>query len=115
MSGSMQYVQFQLQLAIRMLALGPGDIRSRLLDAYYPLHTIQKEDLPPHLQKDWQWITKQFIRFGPVKDQTGKVWIGVVEHTMRKIRNNTGVKIVERIILLDDELQKWIETAGERG
>lgn len=97
MKRSYSYANGKLLEAIQALALGPGDVRSRLEHAFMSLHILSPGDFPPELQKDWDWVVNQMTRFGPLLRADGRVWMGSVEHTMRRIRNRTGVEIARRI------------------
>lgn len=89
---------------MRTLATGKGDVRGRLLGAFMSLHTLDEEDFPEELKKDWVWIIKQLTKFGPVLDHKGEVRRGSVENTMSKIKNTTGSKIAGRIFDIGWEL-----------
>lgn len=61
------------------------------------LHTLKESDFPHDLQAEWRWVLKELTKSGPMKDSEGKVLVGSVENTMKKIRNSTGSKIASRI------------------
>jgi len=97
---TMNYVDEKLSAAVRALALGPGDMRSRLVTAHLCMHTLRDSDFPIDLQKDWRWISKQISQRGPIAGADGTVHIGSVENTMQRIQNRTAVKIAERLLAL---------------
>ena len=98
------YAQEKLYNAVRALAVGPGDVRSRLMMAYRHAHTLRPENFPEELRKDWQYIVKSLNRFKPIYDDKGVVLIGSVQHTLRRIKNRTGSKIAEKFFHLFSEL-----------
>jgi hypothetical protein len=91
------YTIEKLTNATEALTVGSGDVRSRLIAAYNCLNTLTEQDFPPNLQSDWLWIIKQLTKYGPELTRDGKVLLGPVENTMRRIQNRTGVKIAKRI------------------
>jgi hypothetical protein len=73
-------------------------------------HTLEEDDFPPELQKDWRWVMDQLTKFGPIYGQKGEIRFGSVEHTMRRVKKKTGVRIAEKLVdlyealrILDDE------------
>lgn len=96
---SKDYIIEKLTNAMEALALGAGDIRSRLITAHRCMCTLRKDDFPSHLQADWDWIKQQLTRYGPIVGPSGQIRSSV-ENTMNKIQNRTGVKIAERILKL---------------
>lgn len=97
MRRSYSYAHEKLFEALHALALGPGDVRSRLLHAYMSFHPLRAEHFPPDSQRDWAWVIGKMAKFGPLFRADGRVWKGSVEHTMSRIRNRTGVQIAQRI------------------
>ena len=110
MENRWSYADEKLSKAIRLLAILPGDVRSRLLSAFMEFHTLNDADFPPHLQRHYQWVMKQLTKCGPVLDNKGKVYRGSVEHTLSRIRNSTGAKIAERLLMLHDRIQEITRT-----
>lgn len=98
------YTREKLYVAMHTLASGRGDVRARLLSAFMSFHTLNEDDFPEEYKKDWEWITKQLTKFGPLLDHKGEVWRGSVENTMNKIKNSTGEKIAEKIFNIGWEL-----------
>jgi hypothetical protein len=100
------YVVEKLTNAMNSLALGPGDIRSRLVTAHQCMYTLSENDFPTGSQSDWRWIINQLTKNGPVMSPDGSVYMGSVANTMRSIQNRTGVKIATRISKLYWELSE---------
>lgn len=89
--------------AFYQLAIGMGDIKSRLLAASDKFWAVDPEMLPPHIKKEMIWVQNQLMRFSPVGNE------GEVKATIRRIHRSTCVKIAERVIyiysLLESELK----------
>jgi len=68
----------KLSLAICELAIGPGDVRSRLLAAALALGGLMPKDFPEHLRPDFEWVEKMLTRAGPIPI------------TLAKMQNRTG-------------------------
>jgi len=102
------YADEKLSRAVRLLAVLPGDVRSRLLHAFMEFHPLKEADFPPKLQKHYRWVMKQLTKRGPVFDHKGEVYRGSVEHTLSHIRNSTGAKIAERLVMLHDGVEEAI-------
>ena len=98
------YAQENLNDAIYALAVGHGDVRSRLITAHSACHTLSARDFPQEFQEDWQWIVQQLKRYGPIRDYKGEVETGSVEHTMRRIKNKTAARIAKKLCYLYDQL-----------
>ncbi|MQC27049.1 MAG: hypothetical protein DWG76_06350 [Chloroflexi bacterium] len=48
--------------AIYYLAIGEGDVRSRLWSAYMEFHPLSEKDFPDGLRKDYRWIMKELTK-----------------------------------------------------
>ena len=86
--------------ALRLLAVGQGDVRSRLREAYRYLRMLRKEDVPDSLRVEWNAILVALTRHGPEVGSDGKSYGTAVIHTMARIRNSTGSVIAQRIYSL---------------
>jgi hypothetical protein len=103
------YALEKLSSAVYYLAIGGGNIRSRLKTAYLEFHPVSVDDFPLHLQSDWKWIIAQLTRLGPVRDEDGVIRFGAIDHTLSKIRNSTGSEIAQRIVSLQSELEVYLQ------
>jgi hypothetical protein len=92
------YVHGKLRETIYSLAVGPGDIRKRLVQVYSGFFTLKKEQFPLEIQSDWEWIMKELKKYGPLLRDDGSIFRGSVEHTCSRIKNKTGVKIATRLL-----------------
>jgi hypothetical protein len=89
----------KLTHALHILATGKGDARQRVGHAYLACHTLTEKSFPPELVKDWQLITKEVTKLGPIVDGVGNVVVGSAENTMRNRRMTSAAaaKIAQRI------------------
>jgi hypothetical protein len=95
------YALAQLYRTRDDLAIGAGDVHSRLLNVFLShLHVLKPSDFPGKLSKDWIWIYKKLTRKGPRTNPSGEIWMGSVEHTLRFSKNSTGVQIAKKLITL---------------
>ena len=101
---SLMYANEKLTSAVHILAIGQGDVRSRLWHAYLEFHPLRKEDLPVDLQVDYEWILKQLTRYEPneLELNAGR---GVVQATLSRIKNSTGARIAQRIVELSSKIE----------
>lgn len=107
MNGDAGYALQKLELAILDLATGPGDIRSRLSSIYIShLHVVNVRDFPDELKEEWNSIIKSLTKKGPVVGTDGEIFTGSVDNTLRLMRNKTGVKIANNILVLRDRLRR---------
>ena len=98
------YAREKLGVAIETMAIGEGDVRQRLLQAYMSFHPLNSNHFPQEFQERWEWIEKQITKFGPEYDYKGEPVVGSVENTMKKIRKATGTKIAVELYALNWEL-----------
>lgn len=104
MSKSFSYANIQLKLAINDLAIGEGDIRSRLSDIYGNyFYKLNENDFPQELKNEWLNIIDSMSKLGS-RVLYGKQIHTPVENTMMRIKNKTGSRIAERIIGLKRSL-----------
>jgi hypothetical protein len=92
--------------AIRELALGRGNLRSRLIAASKKfLYMVKREDLPiDELKDDYDWIVKQLTIKEPMRDSLGNVIWGQVQVSLYRRRSSTLQQIVERIFYIRDRM-----------
>jgi hypothetical protein len=110
MDGDAGYALQKLELAIIEMATGPGDIKSRLKEAFANhLHVINENDFPCSLKPFWKDIKKQLTRKGPVHDEDGKIYIGSIPNTLHRMHKKTGSKIANNILVLRDQLIGYLE------
>lgn len=101
------YALEKFYMAMYSLAVGPGDVRSRLVAANQSFFVLTEEDFPEHLKVEWLWIDHQLTRFGPLYHE-GRIYRGAAEETMKRIKRATGVKIVKRIMHVCHELERHV-------
>lgn len=84
------------------LAVGEGDVRSRLRRIYIDhLVHLKKSDFPTDLQSDWCWIEKKLTEKGPIAGVRS-----AVDNSLCHMRNATGSKIAKKIVCLIEELDE---------
>ena len=101
MSGYL-YALEKLAAAVHCLAVGPGDVRSRLWDAFLSFHPLTEDDLPAELRPDYRWVLHELTKREPqyqvwCSPSQSLVMEGRVPANLRRMRNSTGSKIAERI------------------
>jgi len=114
MNGDSGYAFQKLPLAILILAIGKGDVRSRLSSAFYrELHVIRDGDFPASILPEWLWIKQRLTRKGPCVREDGSIYVGAVDNTLHAMRNLTGSKIAQRLIDLRDKLEGYLRDKRE--
>lgn len=94
----------KFHVALHLLAVSEGDVRSRLTEAYRHLRSLRDEDVPEELRAEWTSILRSLTRYGPEVGSDGTLFQSAIKHTMARIRNRTGKRIAERIYTLAREL-----------
>jgi len=97
-----QYAYSKISEAVNILATHPGDVRKRLSAAYCRFCEASPEMLPPHIRSELEWVREQLNRF-PARHGEG-----TLQATLRRIRNSTGVKIANRIVLVQALLESYL-------
>lgn len=104
--GQVLYAQEKFSSAVRVLATGPGDVRSRLFGAYLHFHTVRPEDLPGNLRRNFRWIIRILTRREPRYIVKGMIIDGKVKASLAQMQNRTGAKIAERIVKIEEALRR---------
>jgi len=104
-----RYAIEKMTNALGVLATHPGDVRKRLVDAFYILQTLRETDFPESLRDEWRALQRNFIRCPPVYRADGEILIGAIDASMRSIKNRTGSKIATQLYEL-----YWKLSANER-
>jgi hypothetical protein len=99
----LSYAKDKFNYAVYLLAVGPGDVRSRLKRAFIDFKPVQDQDIPDDLLEDFRSIVKELKKFEPV------VRAGGVIAAPKRIQNRTGVKIAERIYNLAARLEDYYD------
>lgn len=94
------YVMQKLTRTLESLITHLGDVRERLISAYYDFRTLTEMDFPTEYRKDWQWVMYELTKSGPLFDVEGNIWRSGVENTMKNVRRSTGSKIAKKIFEL---------------
>jgi hypothetical protein len=110
MDGDSGYALQKLELSVIDLAVGEGDVRSRLSSVYYEhLHVLKEHDFPDKFKREWASIIKALNDKGPKSDEDGVVYVGSLLNTLNRIRNKTGSKIASDIVLLSQNLRAYFD------
>jgi hypothetical protein len=104
------YARSKLGEAVEALAVGEGDVRSRIVVAMLATSALTEADFPEELRADWEWIIRETTKAGPALGTDGTVYQGATERTMFRIRRTTGVKIAKRILALYHEMGRFVDT-----
>ena len=97
------YANAKLLDAIYCLAIGHGDVRSRLLWAFQQLWPIPRSKLPNDIKTKYDWIIKQLTKY---KNPYENMDMSDAEYTLSRIRNRTGAKIAQKIWELKWEIEE---------
>ena len=90
--------------AVRVLAIGPEDMRRRLPGAYPVLAELSTTDLPEVLREDFEWVMSRLTAREPRWRGTD-FWETPAEASVAGMRNNTAVRIAERIFYISERLR----------
>ncbi len=108
--GPAQYAHQLLSRAVDTLATAPGDVRSRLLQAYSGFHPLTPDHFPEPLRKDFEWVIKQLTKREPYINNKGQVQKGSVQVTLEHMRNSSGVKIAEKLLQLHYAVDTYVNS-----
>ena len=97
------YALEKLSHAVRILATGEGDVRSRLMSAYEEFHTLREDHFPLELRVDYAWVLNELTKRKPQSAMDMREWVtdGVVAANLRRMINRTGSRIAEKICDLE--------------
>lgn len=101
MPGPWYYADEKLSRVVYTLAIGRGDVRSRLLEAWSQIWVLSPAVVPPELHEDLACVKRQMTRFEPTSTRRASV-----EETMMRIRNATGEKIAQRLFDMYSRLKE---------
>ena len=87
-------------LAIRLLAIGEGDVRSRLRFAYKHLRRLSPHEVPPFAKTEFRNILSSLTQRGTARGTDGTIYKTALDHTLSRMRNSTGRDIAVRIFEL---------------
>jgi hypothetical protein len=104
------YAAEKISSAIRILAIGEGDARSRLLSAFVEFQTLKTEDFPDELQSDYDWIIHELTKREPQGDVWSEIdqkWVpeALVPANLRRMINRTASRIAKKIVEIDYQLE----------
>ena len=76
----------KFSLAVRALAIGEGDVRSRLQIAFKHLRRLSPAEVPQFAKDEWQSILDDLTRHRSEVGPDGEVYKTAIEHTMSRIQ-----------------------------
>jgi hypothetical protein len=101
MDGDPLYALEKFAVAVHTLATGPGDVRSRLHDAFLAFHPVGEADLPADLREDYRLVRERLSRHDARHRREGRL-----AGTLGRMQNRTGVTLAERIVYIHDRLRE---------
>ena len=91
--------------AVRELAVGEGDLKSRIVKAARKIFRVKREDLPiDELRGDYAWINEQFTCKEPIRDDKENVISGQLEESLCVASITTMQEIAIQIVAIRDRL-----------
>jgi hypothetical protein len=97
----LSYAREKLREALRSMAVGGGDIRERLRDAYLIFHVVRAKELPLLLQEHYRWVIEQ-LTWRPARHPNE----GTLDATVWQMKRQTGAKIAQRIQDIADAIDE---------
>ena len=107
--GDPEYAMGKLHEAVHALAVGKGDVRSRLIEAHRILYPVSQNDFPKDLVDDWIWIEKEWTKSGPKLRPDGTVFTDEFKNTLDRMKNAERVEVATRILSLAEALRVSIK------
>ena len=101
---SPKYALEKLAAAVHSLAVGPGDVRSRLYSAFVDIFILAPEDFPPSFRRQYRSIRYQLSK----REARGRE--GRVVATLSRMRNSTGTAIARKIVDLYYRLDDYLDS-----
>jgi hypothetical protein len=101
------YALEKLSTAVRILATGEGDARSRLSRAYSAFGFLQPDAFPPALHADYESIRKEITKRLPKSEAERREWAsdGDAQANIRRMQNRTASKIATKIFDLEHRVR----------
>lgn len=104
------YAREKLTAAVRVLAVGESDARSRVWSAYLEFHPLWQEHLPPQLQDEFSWIMHELTKRPEQRTvyiPGTREWVpeGLVPANIRRMKNRTAARIATAIVDLEYSLR----------
>ena len=90
----------RVSLTVDTLCTGPGDIRSRLVDAVINLIPLTPSEFPANIREDFEWTINQLSRY-PARNHHECS----LDVSMANISDRMGVEIAKRILMIYKEVQ----------
>jgi hypothetical protein len=97
------YAHEKFSHAVYLLAIGSGDVRSRLRNAFIHFIPVKEKDIPDELLEDFRWIIRELTKRKPVAKE------GTMTATLERMQNRTGMKIAIKIYDLASRLEGYYD------
>ena len=103
-----EYSLEKLEATVRSLAIGPDDVRIRLIEASSIFWPLKADDFPEELRSELSKIKHDLSKREPEYDHHGEVRRGSIEETLRHMHKKTAARIAERIVKLKERLEYFL-------
>ena len=100
-----RYARDKFENAVYALAVGPGDVRSRLYSAFVELLIVTPDDLPSSLRRRYRSVRSRLSKH-EARGREGRVLA-----TLSRMRNATGAKIAKDIVTLYHQLDEYVQNS----
>lgn len=95
------YMYGKLSEAVYRLAIGEGNIKSRLRWASESFFAVNASMLPPELREKWELLWAEMTRF-PANGNSSRL-----DETLRKVRFATASGYARRLVAFKSELKDY--------
>ena len=103
----MSYALEKLSLAIDDLAIGEGDIKSRLRSVFPLLSAVSVGEFPDDLKSEWESIIHRLTKKNSINKGT-EYDEGDFEATIFRMHKSTAVKIAKDILEIQSRLEDYV-------
>ncbi len=95
---SKKYPKSKIAVAIHRMVIDDGDLKSRLLGAFYNIMTLKEDDFPLELKDDWNFIHNTLTTYNGLES--------LVEDNLNRMELETCISIAERLYTLNEKLNE---------
>ena len=103
------YARQKLTDAVEALAVGEEEVRSRLIKALSCLAPLREEQVPERFRNEYAAIFLACTKSGPIKEKSGVIIVGAIQHTLGNCRKRTAAKLTQRIFDLQLNLSRVVQ------
>lgn len=94
------YAKEKLTSAVYSMVTDPGEIRTRLWNAFQIFHTLTENDFADENKDDWNFIYTNLTKEEPSYDDNGEITTGEVQNTLKILDESICIEIAKRIVNL---------------